>query len=92
MGTLTRLDVTSIRTLLVLLNASALNARLSPICHLLALLGVHHIFHVSGSRVKLDGTQSNCLALKGLKFKTCKTVTSEAESRRIYLKPFKCPH
>jgi len=29
-----------------------LNAELNPICHLLALLGVHHIFHVSGLRVK----------------------------------------
>jgi hypothetical protein len=29
-----------------------LNAKLNPICHLLALLGAHHIFHVSGVRVK----------------------------------------
>jgi len=29
-----------------------LNAELNPICHLLALLGAHHIFHVSGLRVK----------------------------------------
>jgi hypothetical protein len=29
-----------------------LNAKLNPICHLLALLGAHHIFHVSGLRVK----------------------------------------
>jgi hypothetical protein len=28
-----------------------LNAKLIPICHLLALLGVHHILHVSGIRV-----------------------------------------
>ena len=33
-----------------------LNAELNPICHLLALLGAHHIFHVSGLRV-------NCLFL-----------------------------
>jgi hypothetical protein len=31
-----------------------LNAELNPICHLLALLGAHHIFHVSGLRVKLS--------------------------------------
>ena len=31
---------------------NSLNAKLSPICHLLALLGAHHIFHVSGLRVK----------------------------------------
>jgi len=28
-----------------------LNAEFNPICHLLALLGAHHIFHVSGIRV-----------------------------------------
>jgi len=31
---------------------TALNAELNPICHLLALLGAHHILHVSGVRVK----------------------------------------
>ena len=34
-----------------------LNAELNPICHLLALLGAHHIFHVSVLRVKSDGTK-----------------------------------
>jgi hypothetical protein len=29
-----------------------LNAQLNPICHLLALLGTHHILHVSRIRVK----------------------------------------
>jgi len=29
-----------------------LNAESNPICHLLALLGAHNIFHVSGLRVK----------------------------------------
>jgi hypothetical protein len=31
-----------------------LNAELNPICHLLALLGAHHIFNVSGLKVKYD--------------------------------------
>jgi len=31
-----------------------LNAELNPICHLLALLGAHHILHVSRIRVKLS--------------------------------------
>jgi len=31
-----------------------LNAELNPICHLLALLGTHHILHVSRIRVKGD--------------------------------------
>jgi hypothetical protein len=29
-----------------------LNAKLNPICHLLALFGAHHILHVSRIRVK----------------------------------------
>ena len=29
-----------------------LNAELNTICHLLALLGAHHILHISGIRVK----------------------------------------
>jgi len=29
-----------------------LNAELNPTCHLLALLGAHHILHLSGLRVK----------------------------------------
>jgi hypothetical protein len=29
-----------------------LKAEINPICHLLTLLGAHHIFYVSGLRVK----------------------------------------
>ena len=32
---------------------SPLNAELNPICHLLALLGSHHILHISRIRVKM---------------------------------------
>jgi hypothetical protein len=31
------------------------NAELNPICHLLALLGAHHILHFSGLRVNVQG-------------------------------------
>jgi hypothetical protein len=31
-----------------------LNAELNPICHLLALVGAHHIFYVSRIRVKVQ--------------------------------------
>jgi len=31
---------------------NSLNAELNPICHLLALLGTHHILHISRIRVK----------------------------------------
>jgi len=33
-----------------------LNADLNPICHLLALLGAHHILHASGIRVKMHAS------------------------------------
>jgi hypothetical protein len=33
-------------------NFNSLNAELNPICHLLALLGSHHILHVSRIRIK----------------------------------------
>ena len=38
-------------------SVNPLKAELNPICHLLALLGAHHIFHVGGLRFKAaDGT------------------------------------
>ena len=35
------------------ITVNPLKAELNPICHLLALLGAHHILHVSRIRVKL---------------------------------------
>jgi hypothetical protein len=32
------------------------NAKLNPICHLLALLGAHHILHISRIRVNIQST------------------------------------
>jgi len=34
------------------MDLNPLNAELNPICHLLALLGVHHFLHVGRIRVK----------------------------------------
>jgi hypothetical protein len=42
-------DVTKLSINAVL---NPLNAELNPICHLLALLGAHHILHVSSLMVK----------------------------------------
>ena len=42
---------TSARNLGVCIQFNPLNAELNPICHLLALVGAHHILHVSGVRV-----------------------------------------
>ena len=36
----------------IMLTFNPLNTELNPICHLLVLLGAHHILHVSRIRVK----------------------------------------
>jgi len=36
---------------MIKIELNPLNAELNPICHLLALLGAHHILHVSRIRV-----------------------------------------
>jgi hypothetical protein len=41
-------------------NINPLNADLNPICHLLALLGAHHILYVSRVRVKMDLQEVGC--------------------------------
>ena len=40
-----------------------LNAELNPICHLLALLGVHHYLHISRIRVNLVADRVQWLTL-----------------------------
>ena len=45
-------DTMHVNVVTVALNP--LNTKLNFICHLLALLGAHHILHVSRIRVKLD--------------------------------------
>jgi len=39
--------------------SNPLNTKLNPICHLMALLGAHHILHVSRMRFKLPGWYLN---------------------------------
>ena len=39
------------------LNFNPLNAKLNPIFHLLALLGAHHILHVSRIKVNISGNE-----------------------------------
>jgi hypothetical protein len=45
-----------------------LNAELNPICHFLALLGAHHVLHISRIRVKPYGCtrRSCCYTISGL--------------------------
>jgi len=45
-----------------------LNSQLNPICHLLALLGAHHIFHVSGLRVKHFRSSEHLSPICGTQF------------------------
>jgi len=60
-----------------------LNAELNPICHLLALLGAHHILHVSRIRVnssvgKRDDGIENSLPVGPLKKATAYLFSYEA--------------
>jgi len=48
-----RIFVQMIISYLLKIHFNPLNAQLNPICHLLALLGAHHIFHVGGLRVNI---------------------------------------
>ena len=50
-------------------NLNPLNAELNLICHLLALLGAHHIFHVSGLRVKFLEPSGPLQTCNGAAFK-----------------------
>jgi hypothetical protein len=59
-------------------NINPLNAELNPICHFLALLGTHHIVHVSRIRVKMD------LQVKSVMICVAETWSLyEDDSRRI---------
>ena len=49
------MDCMSASYILLVAILNTLNTELNPICHLLALLGVHHFLHVSRIRVKNGG-------------------------------------
>jgi len=49
-------QVFQMQLLVIQFTINPLNAELNPICHLLALLGAHHILHVSRIRVKMFHT------------------------------------
>jgi len=54
-----------------------LNAELNPICHLLALLGVHPILHISRIRVKVHALQwcTITFLLTGYLHRTCTQIS-----------------
>ena len=51
--------VTNLATRMLKGHFNSLNTELNTICHLLALLGAHHIFHFSRLRVKVHFNPSN---------------------------------
>jgi hypothetical protein len=68
-------------------NINPLNAQLNPSCHLLALLGAHHILHVSRIRVKIQTPTILPFALHGHKKYTDQSpeqqVRSAFQDRRL---------
>jgi len=60
-----------------------LNAELNPICRLLALLGAHLIFHVSGVRVK----NNSLVTLYGQEVRTSEKSISSKRHKDVIL-PF----
>jgi hypothetical protein len=60
-----------------------LNAQLNPICHLLALLGAHHIFHVS--RIRVNGVLLCKMRKKAAESTQTVIRTSEVVRRLSYV-------
>ena len=60
---------------------NALSAELNPICHLLALLGAHHILHVSRVRV-------NNVLISAYWSKVYNSLTKSDTIRLSYLRPY----
>jgi len=57
-----------------------LNAELNPICHLLALLGAHHIFHVS--RVRVNTRCHTCKFMCSIKQIVCRTFERSQQAKK----------
>ena len=62
-----------------------LNAELNPNCHLLALLGAHYIFHVSGLSVKLFSQN-----FRKKKSSITFPLSSGFNSAEFYVNKFRC--
>jgi len=61
-------------------NLNPLNAELNPICHLLVLLGAHHIFHVSGLRVNKNPEYK--VLCKSVRWKSLCSMRTDRERER----------
>ena len=63
-----------------------LNAELNPICHLLALLGAHHILHVSRVRVNMAVTYVTSSSFLCTAFEIFCMLSSYDDSNSLYSK------
>jgi len=59
-----------------------LNVELNPICLLLALLGAHHILHISRIRVKVPTADSIIIITGADMFKTSRSYLKILSARR----------
>jgi len=62
---------------------SPLKAELNPICHLLALLGAHHILHVSRIRVNFS--------TKNIPYKSARTNVLPDDEHKMFETMYKTP-
>jgi len=60
------------------------NAKLNLICHLLALLGAHHILHVSRVRVNVDGSVAFMSVSRSLLFIFTTGLTENTQGLKVY--------
>ena len=65
-----------------------LNGELNPICHLLALIGAHHILHVSRIRVNDERMSwvAICLRYEVKNFAYC-SFNNELANTRVLISP-----
>jgi hypothetical protein len=65
---------------------NSLNAELNPICHLLALLGVHHILHISRIRVNYVFVHSGMVEAKPVRLTSqFRSPCQTAQRRRSHI-------
>ena len=69
-----------------------LNAELNPICHLLALLGAHHILHVGRIRVNASGASIFSVILYTIIYTILYTILCTILYTILYTIIYTIPH
>jgi len=72
-----------------------LNTKLNPICHSLALLGAHHILHISRVRVNVQSNAGHltpvfCILHQGFHYSTSFWTATSQDTVYFYDKLFSC--